>query len=76
MDLFQVLMATRLLNTAKRKAEKERLSTLHQLEKASRTLAVEIDPGEGRVSILTDGPVEEGQVRAAAEAAGCAVAAS
>ncbi|MFC8876929.1 MULTISPECIES: hypothetical protein [Streptomyces] len=36
LDLFQVLMATRLLNTAKRKTEKERLSTLPQLEKASR----------------------------------------
>nr|WP_107470292.1 hypothetical protein [Streptomyces sp. 3211] len=34
LDLFQVLMATRLLNTAK-----ERLSTLPQLEKASRVLA-------------------------------------
>ncbi|NEB73308.1 hypothetical protein G3I39_40540, partial [Streptomyces fulvissimus] len=32
-------MATRLLNTAKRKTEKERLSTLPQLEKASRVLA-------------------------------------
>lgn len=39
LDLFQVLMATRLLSTAKRKTEKERLSTLPQLEKASRTLA-------------------------------------
>ncbi|MFI2765655.1 hypothetical protein ACH5A3_43835 [Streptomyces echinatus] len=39
LDLFQVLMATRLLNVAKRKTEKERLSTLPQLEKASRTLA-------------------------------------
>jgi hypothetical protein len=39
LDLFQVLMATRLLNTVKRKTEKERLSTLPQLEKASRTLA-------------------------------------
>nr|WP_246108868.1 hypothetical protein [Streptomyces sedi] len=39
LDLFQVLMATRLLNTAKRKTEKERLSTLPQLEKASRVLA-------------------------------------
>ncbi|MEU7913710.1 hypothetical protein [Microbispora bryophytorum] len=39
LDLFQVLMATRLLNTAKRKTEKERLSMLPQLEKASRTLA-------------------------------------
>ncbi|MCG5121578.1 Tn3 family transposase [Streptomyces sp. T7(2022)] len=39
LDLFQVLMTTRLLNTAKRKTEKERLSTLPQLEKASRVLA-------------------------------------
>ncbi|GHA81271.1 hypothetical protein GCM10010392_04210 [Streptomyces clavifer] len=39
LDLFQVLMATRLLNTAKRKTEKERLSMLPQLEKASRVLA-------------------------------------
>lgn len=39
LDLFQVLVATRLLNAAKRKTEKERLSTLPQLEKASRTLA-------------------------------------
>ncbi len=39
LDLFQVLMATRLLNTAKRKTEKERWSTLPQPEKASRTLA-------------------------------------
>ncbi|MFJ2893540.1 Tn3 family transposase [Streptomyces sp. NPDC087218] len=39
LDLFQVLMATRLLNTAKRKTEKERLSTLPQLEKASRLVA-------------------------------------
>lgn len=30
LDPFQVLMATRLLNTAKRKTEKERLSTLPQ----------------------------------------------
>ncbi|GGW71573.1 hypothetical protein FHS32_004185 [Streptomyces albaduncus] len=39
LNLFQVLMATRLLNTARRKTEKERLSTLPQLEKASRVLA-------------------------------------
>ncbi|MDX3226004.1 Tn3 family transposase [Streptomyces sp. ME19-01-6] len=39
LDLFQVLMAARLLNTAKRKTEKERLSTLPQLEKASRLVA-------------------------------------
>lgn len=34
LDLFQVLMATRLRNVAERKTEKERLSTLPQLEKA------------------------------------------
>lgn len=39
LDLFQVLMATRLLSMAKRKTEKERLSTLPQMEKASRVLA-------------------------------------
>ncbi len=39
LDLFQILMAIRLRNVAKRKADKERLSTLPQLEKASRTLA-------------------------------------
>ncbi|MFF8382536.1 Tn3 family transposase [Streptomyces kanasensis] len=39
LDLFQVLMATRLLSTAKRKTEKERLSTMPQLEKASRLVA-------------------------------------
>ncbi|MCP9985318.1 hypothetical protein LUX01_23790 [Streptomyces sudanensis] len=39
LDLFQVLLATRLLNTVKRKAEKERLSALPQLEKVSRVLA-------------------------------------
>ncbi|GAA0899537.1 hypothetical protein GCM10009574_084450 [Streptomyces asiaticus] len=39
LDLFQVLMASRLLNTAKRKTEKERLSTMPQLEKASRLVA-------------------------------------
>ncbi|MEU9888763.1 hypothetical protein [Sphaerisporangium sp. NPDC051011] len=39
LDLFQVLTATRLLSTAKRRTDKERLSTLPQLEKASRTLA-------------------------------------
>ncbi|MEV6985611.1 hypothetical protein AB0M95_30725 [Sphaerisporangium sp. NPDC051017] len=39
LDLFQVLAATRLLSTAKRRTDKERLSTLPQLEKASRTLA-------------------------------------
>ncbi|MEU7028938.1 Tn3 family transposase [Streptomyces sp. NPDC046275] len=39
LDLFQVLMATRLISTAKRATDKDRLSTLPQLEKASRTLA-------------------------------------
>jgi TnpA family transposase len=38
LDLFQVLMATRLISTTKRATDKERLSTLPQLEKASRTL--------------------------------------
>ncbi|QZL04392.1 hypothetical protein K2224_15445 [Streptomyces sp. BHT-5-2] len=36
---MRLLMATRSLGTAKRKTEKERLSTLPQLETASRTLA-------------------------------------
>ncbi|WP_234426253.1 DUF4158 domain-containing protein [Streptomyces kebangsaanensis] len=39
LDLFQVLMATRLISTAKRATDKERLSALPQLEKASRMLA-------------------------------------
>ncbi|MFF3333730.1 Tn3 family transposase [Streptomyces sp. NPDC002888] len=39
LDLFSVLMATRLISTAKRATDKERLSMLPQLEKASRTLA-------------------------------------
>ena len=39
LDLFQVLMATRLISTAKRVTDKERLSTMPRLEKASRTLA-------------------------------------
>ncbi|GAA2593285.1 hypothetical protein SMC26_34090 [Actinomadura fulvescens] len=39
LDLFQVLMATRLISTARRATDKERLSTLPQSEKASRTLA-------------------------------------
>nr|WP_190194641.1 hypothetical protein [Streptomyces minutiscleroticus] len=39
LNLFQVLMATRLLSTVKRKTEKERLSTLPRLERASHTLA-------------------------------------
>ncbi|AQZ62475.1 Copper chaperone [[Actinomadura] parvosata subsp. kistnae] len=37
-------------------------------------VGVEVDPAEGRVSVLTDGPVGEEQVRVAVEAAGCAVA--
>nr|WP_147450896.1 hypothetical protein [Streptomyces hoynatensis] len=40
LDVFQVLMATRLPNTAKRKTAKERLSTLPQLQKASRHRAL------------------------------------
>ncbi|MEV4360889.1 heavy-metal-associated domain-containing protein [Nonomuraea sp. NPDC049625] len=36
-------------------------------------VGVDAAPDEGRVSILTDGPVDEGQVRAAIEAAGCTV---
>ncbi len=40
LDLFTVLMATRLISAAKRRTDKERLSTLPQLEKASRTLAL------------------------------------
>jgi hypothetical protein len=40
LDLFTVLMATRLISAAKRKTDKERMSTLPQLEKASRTLAL------------------------------------
>ncbi len=39
LDLFTVLMATRLISTAKRRTDKERLSTLPQLEKASRITA-------------------------------------
>nr|WP_199818645.1 hypothetical protein [Streptomyces leeuwenhoekii] len=39
LDLFSVLMATRLISRARRATDKERLSTLPQLEKASRTLA-------------------------------------
>jgi hypothetical protein len=39
LDLFHVLVATRLISTAKRATEKERLSTLPQLEKASRVVA-------------------------------------
>ncbi|MGN9842204.1 cation transporter [Nonomuraea sp. H19] len=36
-------------------------------------VGVDVDPAEARVSILTDGPVDEGRVRAAMEAAGCGV---
>lgn len=39
LDLFSVLMATRMISRAKRATDEERLSTLPQLEKASRTLA-------------------------------------
>ena len=46
LDLFAVLMATRLISTAKRATDKERLSTLPQLEKASRIAGA---GGEGAV---------------------------
>ncbi|KPC84526.1 hypothetical protein ADK82_00275 [Streptomyces sp. NRRL S-4] len=49
LDLFQVLMATRLISTAKRATEKERLFTLPQLEKASRMLARGPSPRPHRV---------------------------
>ncbi len=39
LDLFEILMATRLISTAKRSTDKQRLSTLPQLEKASRLVA-------------------------------------
>ncbi|MFI5809075.1 Tn3 family transposase [Streptomyces sp. NPDC051561] len=39
LDLFEILMATRLISAAKRSTDKERLSTLPQLEKASRLVA-------------------------------------
>lgn len=39
LDLFEILMATRLISTAKRSTDKQRLSTLPQLEKASRIVA-------------------------------------
>jgi TnpA family transposase len=39
LDLFEMLMATRLISTAKRSTDKQRLSTLPQLEKASRLVA-------------------------------------
>ncbi|MFG2078093.1 heavy-metal-associated domain-containing protein [Nonomuraea maritima] len=37
-------------------------------------VGVEIDAPEARVSILTDGPVDEEQVRQAVDEAGCTVA--
>lgn len=39
LDLFEILMTTRLISAAKRSTDKERLSTLPQLEKASRLVA-------------------------------------
>nr|WP_234332063.1 Tn3 family transposase [Streptomyces sp. NRRL F-5650] len=39
LDLFEILMATRLISTTKRARDKERLSTLPQLEKAARITA-------------------------------------
>jgi hypothetical protein len=39
LDLFEILMATRLISAAKRSTDKERLPTLPQLEKASRLAA-------------------------------------
>jgi len=36
-------------------------------------VGVDVDPAQSRVSILTDGPVNELEVRAAMEAAGCDV---
>ncbi|MGW5214808.1 transposase [Streptomyces sp. NPDC004051] len=39
LDLFEILMATRLISAAKRSTDKQRLSTLPQLEKASRLVA-------------------------------------
>jgi Domain of unknown function (DUF4158) len=39
LDLFEILMATRLISTAKRSTDKQRLSTLPQLENASRLVA-------------------------------------
>ncbi|MDR8412272.1 heavy-metal-associated domain-containing protein [Nonomuraea sp. 3-1Str] len=36
-------------------------------------VGVEVTPATSRVSILTDGPVDERSVRAAIEAAGCVV---
>ena len=39
LDLFAVLMAQRVISPAKRAADKDRLSMLPQLERASRTVA-------------------------------------
>ncbi|MEU9428685.1 Tn3 family transposase [Streptomyces sp. NPDC048342] len=39
LDLFEILMATRLISTAKRSTDKQRLSTMPQLEKSSRLVA-------------------------------------
>ena len=39
LDLFALLMATRLISPARRRSERERLTTTPQLERASRTLA-------------------------------------
>ncbi|WP_069734999.1 Tn3 family transposase [Streptomyces sp. EN27] len=39
LDLFEILMATRLISAAKRSTDKQRLSTLPQLENASRLVA-------------------------------------
>ncbi|GGR66765.1 hypothetical protein GCM10010282_69670 [Streptomyces roseolus] len=39
LDVFEILMATRLISAAKRFTDKQRLSTLPQLEKASRLVA-------------------------------------
>jgi hypothetical protein len=39
LDLFEILMATRLISTAKRSTDKQRLSTLPELERAARITA-------------------------------------
>lgn len=39
LDLFEILMATRLISSARRSTDKQRLSTLPQLEKAARITA-------------------------------------
>jgi hypothetical protein len=36
-------------------------------------VGVDVNPAEGKVSVLTNGPVEEKLIRAAIDAAGCAV---